>query len=89
MRTAVLIFLFCGLVTPTGRAQENPAVARANARRLGVGIREELVRLVVHGVLHALGHDHPEGEARFRSPMWLRQEALVKRAMRRAARRAA
>jgi probable rRNA maturation factor len=66
-----------------------PAVARANARRLGVGIREELVRLVVHGVLHALGHDHPEGEARFRSPMWLRQEALVKRALRRAARRAA
>jgi probable rRNA maturation factor len=50
-----------------------------------VGIREELVRLVVHGVLHALGHDHPEGEARLRSPMWLRQEALVKRAMRRAA----
>jgi probable rRNA maturation factor len=66
-----------------------PAVARANARRLGVGIREELVRLVVHGVLHALGHDHPDGEARFRSPMWRRQEALVKRAMRRAARRAA
>jgi probable rRNA maturation factor len=60
-------------------------VARANARRHGVGIREELVRLVVHGVLHALGYDHPDGEARFRSPMWRRQEALVRRAMRRAA----
>ena len=59
-----------------------PAVARANARRLGVGIREELVRLVVHGVLHALGHDHPDGEARVRSPMWRKQEALVRRAMR-------
>ena len=59
-----------------------PAVARENARRLGVGIREELVRLVVHGVLHALGHDHPDGDARLRSPMWRRQEALVRRAMR-------
>jgi probable rRNA maturation factor len=62
-----------------------PAVARRNARRHGVGIREELVRLVVHGVLHALGHDHPDGDARLRSPMWRRQEALVKRAMRRTA----
>lgn len=62
-----------------------PAVARANAWENGVGIREELVRLVVHGVLHALGYDHPAGEARLRSPMWRRQEALVKRAMRRVA----
>lgn len=62
-----------------------PAIARANARRAGVGIREELVRLVVHGVLHALGHDHPDGEARVLSPMWRKQEALVARAMRRAA----
>jgi probable rRNA maturation factor len=59
-----------------------PAVARENARRLGVGVREELVRLVVHGVLHALGHDHPDGEARLLSPMWRKQEALVGRAMR-------
>ncbi len=62
-----------------------PAVARANAQRHGVAVREELVRLVVHGVLHALGYDHPEGDARLRSPMWRRQEALVRRAMRRAA----
>lgn len=62
-----------------------PAVARENARRHGAGIREELVRLVVHGVLHALGHDHPEGEARFGSSMWLRQELLVRRVMRSAA----
>jgi len=62
-----------------------PAVARENARRAGVGVREEIVRLVVHGVLHALGHDHPEGDARLRSPMWRKQEALVARAMRRPA----
>ena len=58
-----------------------PAVARTNAKRHGVGVREELVRLVVHGVLHALGYDHPDGDARFRSAMWRRQEALVRRAM--------
>jgi probable rRNA maturation factor len=60
----------------------SPAVARENARRAGVGIREELVRLVVHGVLHALGYDHPEGDARLKSPMWRKQERLVSRAMR-------
>ncbi len=62
-----------------------PAVARTNARENGVGVREELVRLVVHGVLHALGYDHPVGDARLKSPMWRRQEALVKRAMRKVA----
>ena len=59
-----------------------PAVARANARLAKVGVREELVRLVVHGVLHALGYDHPDGDARVLSPMWRKQEALVARAMR-------
>ena len=59
-----------------------PAVARANARAAGVGVQEELVRLVVHGVLHVLGHDHPEHGAREQSPMWRRQEALVGRVMR-------
>lgn len=54
-----------------------PAVAARNARRFGVGVREELLRLVVHGTLHALGHDHPEGEARTASPMWKRQERLL------------
>jgi ssRNA-specific RNase YbeY (16S rRNA maturation enzyme) len=32
---------------------------------------------VVHGTLHALGHDHPEGPDRTRSPMWRRQERYV------------
>ncbi|HWA56653.1 MAG TPA: rRNA maturation RNase YbeY [Gemmatimonadales bacterium] len=55
-----------------------PAVARANARTAGVGVREELVRLVVHGTLHVLGYDHPEGPGRTTSPMWRRQERYVK-----------
>jgi probable rRNA maturation factor len=55
-----------------------PAVARRNARDHGRGVREELMRLVVHGVLHVVGHDHPEDESRYASPMWQRQERLLR-----------
>jgi probable rRNA maturation factor len=54
-------------------------VARKNARRQGVSVGEELLRLVVHGTLHVLGHDHPVGDDRESSPMWRRQERLVAR----------
>lgn len=59
-----------------------PAVAATNARRFGVGVREEVLRLVVHGTLHVTGHDHPNGEARVDSPMWKRQERLLARVRR-------
>lgn len=55
------------------------AVAAAQAKRLHVPVREELIRLVVHGTLHVLGYDHPASEARVRSPMWRRQERYVAR----------
>ena len=54
-----------------------PAVAREHARALGISARQELIRLVVHGTLHALGHQHPEGAGRTRSAMWRRQERYV------------
>lgn len=54
-----------------------PAVARANAVRLRVPVREELARLVVHATLHVLGYEHPEDERRTTSRMWLRQEQLL------------
>lgn len=54
------------------------AVAATQAAAHGVTLREELVRLVVHGTLHVLGHDHPEGADRERSAMWRRQERYVK-----------
>lgn len=59
-----------------------PRVASVNARRAGVGVREEIVRLVVHGILHVLGYDHPADGTRESSAMWKRQEALVHRALR-------
>jgi probable rRNA maturation factor len=40
---------------------------------------EELVRVTVHGVLHVLGYDHPEGGDRVDSGMWHVQEAIVQR----------
>lgn len=63
--------------TPTGDIYIAPDVARRNAADHGSTIREEIARLVVHGVLHVLGHDHPNGTKRLASRMWRRQEALV------------
>jgi probable rRNA maturation factor len=54
-------------------------VARENARRQGIPGGEELLRLVVHGTLHILGHDHPTGDTRTSSPMWRRQEKILGR----------
>lgn len=58
-----------------------PDVAARNAKAFGRPAREELVRLAVHGALHVLGYEHPEGEERTRSKMWKRQEQLVRRVL--------
>ena len=59
----------------------SPAAA-ANAAGNGAGLQEELVRLAVHGTLHVLGFDHPDGAGRTRSRMWRLQERYVKRLLR-------
>ena len=41
--------------------------------------RESLQLLAVHGTLHVLGLDHPEGRGRLTSAMWRRQERIVRR----------
>jgi len=56
-----------------------PDVAARNAIEHGVGLREEIARLVVHATLHILGHEHPDGVGRESSAMWRRQEALLSR----------
>lgn len=51
-------------------------------RRGRAAQREELIRLAVHGTLHVLGYDHPDGPGRERSAMWRRQERYVHRLLR-------
>jgi probable rRNA maturation factor len=58
-----------------------PEIARDNAKRQRVPIGEEVLRLVVHGTLHVLGHDHPTGASRTSSPMWKRQEKILARVL--------
>jgi len=55
-----------------------PWVAAREARARGIPLRQELCRLVVHGVLHVLGYDHPGGGDRLDSPMWQRQERYLR-----------
>jgi probable rRNA maturation factor len=56
-------------------------VAQENARRQDIPAGEELLRLVVHGTLHVLGHDHPTGEGRTTSRMWRGQERILARVL--------
>lgn len=76
--TDVLTF---ALTDPAGRTIGDvyvcPWVARREAQSRSIPLREELIRLIVHGTLHALGRDHPEGKTRTRSAMWRRQERYV------------
>lgn len=62
------------------RAAVNGGAGRGEAESMD----EELVRLAVHGTLHVLGYDHPEGAGRTRSGMWRKQEAYVRRLLARA-----
>lgn len=56
-----------------------PDAARRWVQRATGDVAEELVRLAVHGTLHVLGYDHPDGPGRTRSAMWRRQERYVGR----------
>lgn len=60
-----------------------PVAAAQNARRFGTTTKDETRRLVVHGVLHVLGHEHPETDDRTRSAMWRLQERHLARLARR------
>jgi probable rRNA maturation factor len=76
--TDVLTF---ALTEPAGQRMGDvyicPWVAGREAKARGISLREELIRLIIHGTLHALGREHPEGPDRTRSAMWRRQERYV------------
>lgn len=75
--TDVIAFNLAEPSQPLGDVYICPEVAAQSARQWGVELREELLRLVIHGVLHVAGHDHPEGEERLESEMFRRQEAIL------------
>jgi probable rRNA maturation factor len=75
--TDVIAFNLAEPADPLGDVYICPAVAEESAREYGVELREELLRLVVHGGRHVLGYDHPEGPERTESEMFRRQEEIL------------
>ena len=76
--TDVIAFSLGTEDAPLGDVYIGYEQAVRQATELGVVLKEELVRLAVHGTLHVLGHDHPDGEERLKSPMFVVQERLVR-----------
>jgi probable rRNA maturation factor len=75
--TDVLAFDLGESGAPLGDIYICPAVAAEAAEEMGIGLKEELLRLAIHGVLHLAGHDHPEGPDHEQSEMFRRQEAIL------------
>jgi probable rRNA maturation factor len=75
--TDVIAFRFEHAKALVGDVYVCPAVARRSARAEGVAAAQELLRLVVHGVLHVCGYEHPNDHSRTRSTMWKLQEQYV------------
>lgn len=76
--TDVIAFTLGGPDDLVGDVYVGVEQARRQAEELGIPPAEELLRLVVHGTLHVLGHDHPEGDERYASPMFEQQERIVR-----------
>ncbi|HUF50947.1 MAG TPA: rRNA maturation RNase YbeY [Longimicrobiales bacterium] len=51
--------------------------ANRQAAQLDVPVTEEIARVTIHGVLHVLGHVHPDGTDRLTSDMWQIQESIL------------
>ena len=75
--TDVIAFSLGSPEEPLGDVYVGADQARRQAEALGLPLSEELVRLAIHGTLHVLGHDHPDGDDRFASPMYVLQEQLL------------
>jgi|SRR5690554_315714 probable rRNA maturation factor len=79
--TDVLAFpLYEGDEAPVGDVYIGYEQALRQAAALGVPVAEELARLAIHGTLHILGYDHPEGR-RESSRMWQVQERILHEVM--------
>ena len=63
---------------PLGDIYVGVEQATRQAAEFGATPAEEVLRLAVHGALHVLGYEHPEGAERVGSEMFVRQEALLR-----------
>lgn len=67
---------------PVGDVYVGVEQALRQAASHDVDAVEEIVRLAIHGTLHVIGWDHPEGADRTTSPMWQAQERLLREVLR-------
>ena len=65
---------------PLGDIYVGHAQALRQAAEAGAAPAEELTRLAVHGALHVLGYDHPDGPERQHCEMYRVQEEVLGRA---------
>jgi probable rRNA maturation factor len=63
---------------PLGDVYVGVEQAVRQAAEFGATPEEEVLRVAVHGVLHVLGYQHPEGPERMQSEMFVRQEELLR-----------
>lgn len=63
---------------PLGDIYVGVEQAVRQAAEFGATPAEEVLRLAVHGTLHVLGYEHPEGAERAGSEMFVRQEELLR-----------
>ena len=63
---------------PIGDLYVGVEQAVRQAADFGATPEEEVLRLAMHGTLHVLGWEHPDGEERTGSEMFVRQEALLR-----------
>ena len=63
---------------PLGDVYVGVDQAVRQAAEFGATPADEVIRLAVHGTLHVLGWDHPEGAGRTESEMFSRQEELLR-----------
>jgi probable rRNA maturation factor len=80
--TDVLAFpLYADDEAPVGDLYIGVEQARRQAKQYNVRVSEEVARLAIHGTLHVLGYDHPEGAGRRKSAMWRIQEQILTEVM--------
>ena len=64
--------------SPLGDVYVGVEQATRQASEFAATPADEVLRLAIHGTLHVLGWEHPEGAGRTESEMFARQEELMK-----------